>query len=209
VKLRSLVIGCLLICLLLVGPVCGAYPSEDYSKVLILHLNISNGTVNEQSVEMQYGHPPSLGFQTGDIHGILKTSEGKVINEFDLWDPRYQLGDGVVISDNSTNLSIIGAVNYSDTADFTLVMPYYADQMTLDLTDKRTGSLLKTVNFSSAIGRFRATYPADPGVNPSPGFRLQIPEIRLPSGDTLAYLVISCGLITLVIMMIIVMFRKK
>ena len=83
-KIYGLLIGILLVCLVLVGPVCGAYPTEDYSKVLILHLNFSKGAMNEQSVDMQDGRSPSLGLQTGDIHGVLKTSDGKVITEFDL-----------------------------------------------------------------------------------------------------------------------------
>jgi hypothetical protein len=208
-KIYGLLIGILLVCLVLVGPVCGAYSSEDYSKVLILHLNFSKGAMNEQSVDMQYGHPPSLGLQTGDIHGVLKTSDGNVITEFDLWDPRYQLGDGVVISDNSTNLSLMGAVSYSDTADFTLVMPYYPNQMTLDLSDKRTGSLLKSVNFSDAIERFRAIYPDDPGMNPSQGLKLPLPVIQLPPKDSPIYLLIGCGLIILFLIMVVVMTRKK
>jgi hypothetical protein len=202
-------IGILLVCLVLVGPVCGAYPSEDYSKVLILHLNFSKEGVNEQSVDMQYGHPPILGLQTGDIHGVLKTSDGDVITGFDLSDPRYQLGDGVVISGNGTNLSITGAASYSDTADFTLVMPYYPNQMTLDLSDKRTGSLLKSVNFSNAINRFRAMYPKDPGINPSQEFKIPLPVIQLPPKESPLYLEVGGGLIILLIIMFMVMIRKK
>ena len=136
----ALVIGILLVCLVLVGPVCGAYPTEDYSKVLILHLNFSKGAVNEQSVEMQYGHPPILGLQTGDIHGSLKTSDGDVITEFDLWDPRYQLGDGVLSATTARTCPwreqptiLIPQISRS-------LCPIIKDQMTLDLTDKRTGT---------------------------------------------------------------------
>ena len=153
--------------------------------------------------------PRYSGLQTGDIHGVLKTSEGNVITEFDLSDPRYQLGDGVVISGNGTNLSLTGAASYSDTADFTLVMPYYPNQMTLDLSDKRTGSLLKSVNFSDAINRFRAMYPKDPGINPSQGFKIPLPVIQLPPKESPIYLEIGCGLIILFIIMLVVMTRKK
>ena len=200
---RILFLGCLLVCLLLVGPGTCAYPSEDYSKVLILHLNISNGVVNEESVGMQYGHPPNLGLQAGDIHGSLKTSTGEVLRGFDIWDPRYQLGDAV-IGDNGTNLSLTGAVNYSDTADFTIVMPYYRDQMTLDLTDRRTGRLLKSVNFSGAIDQFRSTYPGDPGADVAPA-----PMFQLPLDDSILYLITGCVLVILLMAMILSMIRKK
>jgi hypothetical protein len=188
-KLHTLAIAIIIVCLFFVVQGCGAYPNEDYSKVLILHLNYSNGTVNEQSVEMQYGHPPTLGFQAGDIHGSLKTASGAVLQQFDLWDPRYQLSDE-------------GTLVYSNTADFTLVMPYYNNQMTLDLTDKRTGALLKTVNFSDAINRFQSIYPGDPSIAPNPGFRLPV------QGSTL-YLIAGCLLTILLIAVILSMVRKK
>jgi hypothetical protein len=195
-------IGCILVCLLLVGQCC-AFPTEDYTKVLILHLNFTRSGVNEESVEMQYGHPPNLGLQAGDIHGNLKTSAGKSIREFDIWDPRVQLGDGV-IQDNESNLSLGGATQYSDTADFTLVMPYYADQMTLDLTDKKTGTMLKSVNFSGAISRFHATYPGDPGGNADPGS-----GFRFPVEGPLLYLMIGFVLFVLFVAMIWSMTKKE
>jgi DNA-binding response OmpR family regulator len=157
-KFRSFGIGIFIVCLLLTVQVCSAYPTEDYSKVLILHLTFSNGTINDQSVEMQYGHPPTLGFQSGNLHGTLKTSDGLVLQEFDLSDPRYQLSDK-------------GVLTYSDTADFTIVVPYYPGETTLDLTDKSTGTLLKTVNFLDAINQFQATYPNDPDMVTNPGMQ--------------------------------------
>jgi CheY-like chemotaxis protein len=148
-KLHTLAIAIIIVCLFFVVQGCGAYPAGDYSKVFILHLNFSNGIVNEQSVEMQYGDPPTLGFQAGDIHGSLKTAGGAVLQEFDLSDPRYQLSEE-------------GRQVYSNNADFTLVVPYYPGEMTLDLTDKKTGALLKSVNFFNAINQFRLIYPGDP-----------------------------------------------
>ena len=129
-------------------------PGKTTPRSSVLHLNFSHDQVTEQSVEMQYGHPPNLGIESGDILGSLKTVDGKIIREFDLSDPRVQLGDAIV-RNNGTNQSITGSAYYSDSADFTLVLPYYQNQMTLDLTDKNTGRLLKSVNFSQAIERFQ------------------------------------------------------
>ena len=192
-----LVSGLLLACLL-IGPVSG-YPGEDYTKILVLHLNFSHDQVTEQSVEMQYGHPPALGLQSGDILGSLKTDDGKTIREFDLWDPRIQLGD-VLVKENSTNQSVSGSVYYADNADFTLVMPYYQNQMTLDLTDKKTGRVLKSVNFSQAIARFQKEYPKDPD---------EIPPFRLPLEGTTLSLVTGVVLAVLLLVMILIMSRRK
>ncbi len=193
----SLVFWILLISLL-IGPVHG-YPTEDYTRILVLHLNFSHDQVTEQSVEMQYGHPPNLGLQSGDILGSLKTDDGKTIRQFDLWDPRIQLGD-VLVQENGTDEAVTGSVYYAGSADFTLVVPYYQNQMTLDLTDKKSGRVLKTVNFSSAIERFRRVYPNDPGV---------APPYRLPIEGTTLYLVTGIVLAVLLLVMILTMSRKK
>jgi hypothetical protein len=148
---------------------------------------------------MQYGHPPDLGIESGNILGSLKTIDGTIIREFSLSDPRVQLGDAIV-ENNGTNVSITGSAYYSDSADFTLVMPYYQNQMTLDLTDKNTGRLLKSVNFSQAIERFQREYPDDPGGLPV----YQLPEI----GSTL-YLVAGIGLSVLLLITILMMARRK
>jgi len=197
-KKTALAFGILLISLLIV-PVHG-YPGEDYTKILVLHLNFSHDQVTEQSVEMQYGHPPNLGIESGDILGSLKTIDGKIIREFDLSDPRVQLGDAIV-RNNGTNQSITGSAYYSDSADFTLVLPYYQNQMTLDLTDKNTGRLLKSVNFSQAIERFQREYPDDPGGIPVYQFMLE--------GSTPLYLVTGIGLSVLLLVVILMMSRKK
>ncbi len=196
-KKTTLILGILLLSLLTV-PVHG-YPGEDYTKILVLHLNFSHNQVTEQSVEMQYGHPPNLGIESGDILGSLKTNDGKTIREFDLSDPRTQLGD-VLVRDNGTNESVTGSVYYSDSADFTLVMPYYQNQMTLDLTDKRTGRLLESVNFSQAIERFQSVYPNDPGV---------IPVNHFPVEGSMLYLVIGIVLSVLLLAVILSMSRQK
>ena len=196
-KKTALIFGMLLLSLLTV-PVHG-YPGEDYTKILVLHLNFSHNQVTEQSVEMQYGHPPNLGIESGDILGSLKTDDGKTIREFDLSDPRTQLGD-VLVRDNGTNESVTGSAYYSDSADFTLVMPYYQNQMTLDLTDKRTGRLLESVNFSQAIERFQRVYPNDPG---------SIPVNQFPVEGSMLYLVTGIGLSVLLLAVILSMSRQK
>lgn len=193
----------LMICLVVLllcgtGHVWG-YAGEDYSKILVLHMNISRDTVREESVEMQYGHPPNLGLESGDLHGALKTADGATIREFDLWDPRIQVGDVVVT--NGTDESVTGTVSHTDSANFVLVMPYYQNQMSLDLTDKRTGKVLSRTNFSSAIGRFKAAYPDDPGDG--------IPVFHLPFEGSLVFIFAGGAVLGLLIILIVAMTKKR
>jgi hypothetical protein len=194
----ALFLGFLLLLLCGTG-YAGAYAGEDYTKILVLHMNISKDAIREDSVDMQYGHPPNIGLQSGDIRGALKADDGATIKEFDLWDPRIQVGD--VIFMNGTNESVAGTVRRTDFADFTLVMPYYQDQMSLDLTDKRTGKKLSSTNFSTAIGRFRETYPQDPG--------METRTFHLPFEESPASLLVGGVAATLLTILAISMTRKR
>jgi len=198
--MRRLVTGGLIVLVLLqVIGLTAAEEPPDYSKIVIVNLNIKNNSIAEKSVEMRYGHAPNLETRYGDFKGTLKSADGSTIREFDLWDPRYQLGD-VLEKDNESSGYLSGYLAYSDNADLTLVLPYYENQMTFELNDKKTGALLKKVNMSPAIIKFQSTYPKDPGsVSVSP-IQFDKPVI---------YLIVGIVISILIIGMILSMIRKK
>ena len=180
------------------GFISGAEPA-DYSKIIIMQLTINGNSITEKSVEMRYGHPPNLELRSGDFKGILKSSDGSIIREFDVWDPRYQLGD-VLEKDNNSSNYLSGYLVHSDNADITLILPYYEKQMTFELYDKTTGVLLKNVNMSAAITKFQATYPKDlQGTS--------VPNVQ--PGGSVIYLIIGVVLSLLLMGIILTMIRKK
>jgi len=194
-----LVIGMIVLILVLcTGAVKGA-ESPDYSKIIILHLTVNGSSITEKSVEMRYGHPPNLELRSGDVKGILKSADDSLIREFDLWDPRYQLGD-VLETDNGTSGQLSGYLTYADTADLTLILPYYENEMTLELHDKKSGALLHEVNMSKAILQFQSEYPNDPGSISLSPVKFDMPFI---------YLVVGVVIFLLIIGMILSMARKK
>ena len=130
---------------------------------------------------------------------MLKSSDGSTIREFDLWDPRYQLGD-VLEKGNESSDYLTGYLTYSDNADMTLILPYYQNQTTFELIDKKTGVMLKEVNMSHAIKKFQSAYPKDPE-------SVSIPPIRIDSA--VIYLIIGIILSILIIGMILSMARRK
>jgi hypothetical protein len=198
--MKRLLITTLIVLVLLQG--CGlaaAAEPADYSRIIIMHLNISEGRVTEKSVEMVYGHAPNPGLQSGDFKGILKTSGGATLKEFDIWDARYQLGD-VQENNNESSSNLTGYLTYTDNADFTLILPYQEDQMNFEIYDKKSGTLLKSVNMSPAISQFQSTYPKEPG-----GISYSLPPIKAP----LVYLITGIVLSLLLMGMIISLMRKK
>jgi hypothetical protein len=198
--MKRLLITTLIILVLLQGyGLAGAAEPADYSKIIIMHLNISEGRVTEKSVEMVYGHAPNPGLQSGDFKGIVKTSGGATLKEFDIWDARYQLGD-VQENNNESSSNLTGYLAYTDSADFTLILPYQEDQINFELYDKKSGTLLKSVNMSPAISQFQFTYPKEPG-----GISYSLPPVKAP----LVYLITGIVLSLLLMGMIISMMRKK
>ncbi|HUW85289.1 MAG TPA: hypothetical protein VMV55_00270 [Methanoregula sp.] len=198
--MKRFMVAVLILLVLLQGTgfVTAAEPA-DYSKIIIMHLNISENGITEKLVEMRYGHAPNIESRYGDIKGIIKSSDGSTIREFDVWDPRYQLGD-FIENDNNSSEYLSGYLTYSANADLTLILPYYENQMTFELKDKKTGILLKEVNMSQAITNFQTTYPKDPGGVSVPHIRFEGPVIYLITGIVLSILIMG---------MIISMIRKK
>jgi len=198
--MKRLLITTLIILVLLQGyGLVNAAEPADYSKIVVMHLNISEGRVTEKSVEMVYGHAPNPGRQSGDFKGMLKTSGGATLREFDIWDARYQLGD-VLENNNESSVYMTGYLVYSDDADFTLILPYQEDQMNFELYDKKSGNLLKSINTSPAILQFQSTYPKENG-----GISYSLPQIDAP----LVNLIIGIVLSLLLMGTILSMMRKK
>jgi hypothetical protein len=194
------VVAGLIIMVLLWGIwLAAADDAPDYSKIVVVHLNINKSGITEQSVEMRYGHAPNLETRFGDFKGTLKSADGSTIREFDLWDPRYQLAD-VLEKDNESSGYLSGYLTNSDTADLALILPYYENQMTFELYDKKTGTLLKKVNMSPAITKFQSNYPKDPGsVSVSP----------VQFDKQMVYVITGVAISILIIGMILSMIRKK
>jgi hypothetical protein len=198
--MKRLLIPTLIVLVLLQGyGLAAAAEPADYSKIIVMHLNISEGRVTEKSVEMVYGHAPDPGRQSGDFKGIVKTSGGATLKEFDIWDARYQMGD-VLENGNESSGYLAGYLNYSDNADFTLVLPYQENQMNFELYDKKSGTLLKSVNMSPAISQFESSYPKEPG-----GDSFSLP----PMDTTFVYLLTGIVLSLLLMGMVLSMMRKK
>lgn len=198
--MKCFVIAGLIVLVLLQGiGVAAAEETPDYSKIVVMHLNINKSSITQKSVEMRYGHAPNLETRYGDFKETLKSADGSTIREFYLWDPRYQLGD-VLEKDNESSGYLSGYLTYSDTADLALILPYYENQMTFELNDKKTGALLKKVNMSQAITKFQSSYPKDPGsVSVSP----------IQFDKPVMYLIIGVVIFILIIGMMLSMSRKK
>ena len=177
--------------LLILAVVAGLYflnsgPQGDYSKVLVIHMTVTDGSVTNQSVDIRYGHPPATGFRSGTFLGELVAADGNVVRSFTVWDPGIQLGDAVTDDGNG---SIRSFMTRSSTSDLHLVLPYTGEEAGFRLSDRATGRMLASANLSYAAATFSKTYPADPVVV---GVRDGSP-IRLPKDPQV--LILATGII--------------
>jgi len=196
---RFVIAGLIILVLLQGIGIAAADEPPDYSKIVVVHLNINKSGVTEKSVEMRYGHAPNLETRSGDFKGILKSADGSTIREFDLWDPRNQLGD-VLEKDTDSSGYLSGYLTHSDNADLALILPYYEKQMMFELYDKKTGTLLKKVNMSPAITKFQSNYPKDPGI-------ISVSPIQFDK--SIVYMITGIVISILIIGTILSMIRKK
>jgi|GEM_PF-6626355 len=105
------------------------------SKGILVHFNISQGVIKELGSEVVGGHP-DVGLQTEDLRVELLSSNGAVLQEYGIWDPRYEIGDG-------------GTLIYTDDVDFSLIFPAHAGIRTANIYDPDTEELKVSVDFSA------------------------------------------------------------
>jgi len=171
--MRSLVAAgiLLLISVLLAGTTAG-YDDGDYAKIIVIVLGFHEDVVESEMIEIQYGHPPNLGLQQGNLTATLRAENGTAIFAFDVWDPRYQLDDfgyhQVLAHHEQTEDPELEAAyrtsgEYED-IDLPLIIPYNREIRTVDLADKNTGALLISVNVSPAFEEFCHCFPRDPDI---------------------------------------------
>jgi hypothetical protein len=164
--------------LIVLAIVAGAYflnsgQQGDYSKVLVIHMTVTDGSVTNQSVDIRYGHPPATGLRSGTLLGELVAADGNVVRTFTVWDPGIQLGDAVVDDGNG---NIRSFMTTSRSADLHLVLPYTGEEAGFRLSDRSSGRMLASANLSDAAAAFSKTYPADPARSAGNTGQFRLPQ---------------------------------
>jgi hypothetical protein len=168
----------ILLGLIVLAIVAGLYVQNsgqqgDYTKIVVIHMTVTDGSVTPRSVDIRYGHPPETGLRSGTFLGELVTSDRKVVRSFTVWDPRVQLGDAVVDDGNG---SIRSFMTMSSSSDLQLVLPYAGEEAGFQLSDRATGRILASANLSDASAAFSKTYPADPVIQARTEGSIRLPQ---------------------------------
>lgn len=132
--------------LLLIGTVYATEANNtQQNKVVIVHLNINKGIVTELYSKVVYSYPPS--YIRGQFKSEVLSTDGEIVEEFNVWDPRIRLGREVIFVDN---------------VNFTVVLPFSDNMKTFNLYDKKTGEKLISVDLTDTIVSFCKEHKDDP-----------------------------------------------
>lgn len=143
---------------------------EDQTKIIVVVFGLHKDGVAEESVEVQYGHPPNLGHQNGNFIATVRANNGTPLFTFDVWDPRNQfdeyglrnqLEQHELVEDKNLE-KVYEDLGETDDIDLPLIIPYHRDIQTVDLIDRNSSSLMISVNISPAVNTFRNRFPKDP-----------------------------------------------
>jgi hypothetical protein len=189
--------------------------SGDQAKIILIVLGIHKDNVALESVEIRYGHPPNIGYQNGNFTVTIRTQNGTPLFTFDVWDPRsqveaYGFRNELERHEQMENQSLEQGyrdLGEGDDVDLPLILPYHRDIHTVDLVDKRDGSLLISVAISPAVDTFRSRFPKDPDMTGNP--HSEIRGIKPPRGDLTGFLAVSCGLGIILMVMIFHLVRRS
>jgi MYXO-CTERM domain-containing protein len=149
------------------------------SKGFLAWLNIEDNKISEVSSEVTDAHP-DIGLAYGRFGVDLLSDDQDLIMAFELWDPRIELGDEGV---------------YSDDVNFPVRFPWYKNLGKFNITDKTTGELLITVDLTDTIDNYCRENENDPDCDDdrgNGGGNCAVGTASSPSGWLLAVLVLGC-----------------
>jgi hypothetical protein len=116
------------------------------TKGILIWLNIKDNKITEISSETTDAHP-DVGFEQPHFRVDVLSEESRVLKSIDLWDPRIQLGEDFV---------------YSDDVNFPVRFPWYKNLRKVSITDKSTDEVMITVDLTDTINDFCIDNSDDP-----------------------------------------------
>ncbi|MFA5332423.1 MAG: hypothetical protein WC342_08600 [Methanoregula sp.] len=153
-------VGILVVISCIPVPVSSSH-SEIHEKIFVIDYIFDSDTVYEESSGIWYGIPPDPGIQSGPVECAITNSQGHVLRQFYLRDPRIQYGDSVRVNpDNST--SLYGHIEYAtQPLEIRIIFKYspYYDRLTL--IDTTTGKILATTDLIKAGTQIAEMFPED------------------------------------------------
>ncbi|MCK9580015.1 MAG: hypothetical protein M0Q92_06140 [Methanoregula sp.] len=212
---QSRKIGIMLLIIILIAGSVASDIKEDETKIFMIVIGLYDDILFEETVELEYGHPPNLGHQQGNFTAIVRAANGTALFTFNVWDPRtpfgqYGLEKRMAQHERMEDEEIEKGFNFTseeEDIDLPLFIPYHQDIRTVELVDKNSGAILLTVNVSPAVTTFCHRFPKDPDMMAL--ISAGIPDVQIHPDNSWIFLGAGCGIAILLLISLIHLVRKK
>lgn len=166
----SIRIGIILLIIFLISGSVASDIKEDETKIFVIVVGLYEDLLFEETVELEYGHPPDLGHQQGNFTAVVRAANGTALFTFNVWDPRIPFGQcglekRMAQHERMENEEIEKGFNFTseeEDIDLSLFIPYHRDIRSVDLVDRCSGITLISVNVFPAVTAFQKKFPRDP-----------------------------------------------
>ena len=113
------------------------WPAGSTKGILVI-FNINNNIITELSTEVVDNHP-DLGVQYESFSAEAFSSTEELLAHFGIWDPRMELGEEMV---------------YTDNVNFTIIFPFYDNLKTFEIKNVTTSETLVTVDLTETLQNY-------------------------------------------------------
>jgi len=166
---KKIIVGMILsLCIILIAIPVSAEDFTSCTRSYNLVLLLSPPGVTEQAVQLVYGSSLHPADAPGDLRGKVLSGDGRILQEFPLWDPRIQFGEDIVVDEKGNVTKVSGIQKQEKKATLAVMFPHSPDAVTFALYDAK-GSLMKSVDLSPAENKATWNCTPDYGI-PSRNF---------------------------------------
>ena len=136
--------------------------SRDWSKIFRITAGFTASDVTPATITLEYGYGPILQPAPGLYTGQIMSSDGVVLKEFAISDPRIWRGEEAAIDKNGRLVSFNGLLEQKERADTDIIFPYQTGASRFRIIESGSGSTKADIDLIPAVTAFCKTYPGDP-----------------------------------------------
>ncbi|MDD1682817.1 MAG: hypothetical protein LUO98_03175 [Methanoregula sp.] len=136
--------------------------SRDWSKIFRITAGFTASDVTPATITLEYGYGPILQPAPGLYTGQIMSSDGVVLKEFAISDPRIWRGEEAAIDKNGRLVSFNGLLEQKERADTDIIFPYQAGASRFRIIESGSGSTKADIDLIPAVNAFCKTYSSDP-----------------------------------------------
>ncbi len=164
IKRTGLISAALLLFFLISVPYAMAQSPDtrDMNKIFRISAGFTASDVTPATITLEYGYGPSLQPAPGLYTGRITSSDGVVLKEFAISDPRIWRGEEAAVDTAGRLVSFSGLSEQKERADTDIIFPYQAGASRFRIIESGSGSTKADIDLIPAVTAFCKTYPGDP-----------------------------------------------